>query len=422
MPVFEYKALTAAGKQEVGIVDAESAKAARSKLRKNGVFPTDLVEERAQGKVKKQALKVEIRFGSGVSTQDLAIMTRQLATLLGAGVSMIEALNALVEQVENERLKVALSAIKEKVNEGAGLAQAMKAYPKIFNDLYTNMIGAGEASGALEVVLKRLSDFLEAQVALNNKLLTAMVYPAVMAFVGIGVISFLMGFVIPKVTQIFTDMKVALPLITRILIAISHFVSGAWISDTWWGSLLWVGFVLISTGFFIWLFIRWKRTPGGKDRWDRFSLRIPIFGRLLRMVAVARFSRTLATLLSSGVSLIQSLTIVKAIVSNNMIQNAIEDTRVAVQEGDTISEPLKRSKQFPPIMTHMIAIGEKTGELEAMLEKVADAYETEVRSRIDMLTAMLEPAMILTMGVIVAFIALSILLPMLQMNSLVGHH
>ena len=414
MPVFEYKALNAQGKNETGIVDAESAKAARAKLRKQGVFPTELNEEKAGGAKSKKKVAFEVDFkryvGGGVSTQDLAIMTRQLATLLGAGISMIEALTALVEQVENERLKVAISAIKEKVNEGSSLAQAMRAYPKIFNDLYCNMIGAGETSGALEIVLKRLADFLEAQVALNNKLMTAMVYPAVMAVVGLGIVGFLMGFVIPKVTQIFNDMKVALPIITRILIAISHFVA-----SFWWAMLI----TLVGVVFF---FRRWKRTPAGKERWDRIVLKLPVFGRLLRMVAVARFARTLSTLLSSGVSLLQSLTIVKAIVSNNMIQAAIEDTRVAVQEGESIAEPLKRSAQFPPIMTHMIAIGEKTGELEQMLEKVADAYEAEVKTRIDLLTALLEPVMILTMGGVVAFIALSILLPMLQMNTLVMKH
>ena len=416
MPVFEYKALNAGGKVETGIVDAESAKAARAKLRRTGIFPTELSEEQAGAKKckAKRTASVEVDFkkmvGGGVSTQDLAVMTRQLATLLAAGISMIEALTALSEQVENDSLKVAISAIKEKVNEGSGLAQAMRAYPKIFSDLYCNMIAAGEASGALDIVLKRLADFQEAQVALNNKLLAAFVYPAVMLFVGLGVVGFLMGFVVPKVTKIFTDMKVALPLVTRILIAISHFVAG------WWWAM---GIVI---GLSVFFGIRWKRTPEGKAKFDAWSLRTPIFGKLLRLVAVARFSRTLATLLSSGVSLIQALNIVKAIVANTVIQAAIEDTRIAVQEGESIAEPLRRSKQFPPIMTHMIAIGEKTGELEGMLEKVADSYEAEVKVRIDMMTALLEPAMILSMGLIVAFIALSILLPMLKMNALVGKH
>ncbi len=416
MAVFEYKARTATGKGESGIVDADSAKAARAKLRKAGVFPTDLSEETgargAKGAVKGKgrALEVDVKklFGGRVSTQDLAIMTRQLATLLGAGISMIEALTALSEQVENETLKLAISTIKEKVNEGSGLAQAMRAYPKIFNDLYCNMIAAGEASGALDIVLKRLSDFLEAQVQLNNKLLAAMVYPIIMLVVGLGVVGFLMGFVVPKITKIFTDMKVALPLITTILIAISNFIA------SWWWALL------IVIGGSVYLWSRWKKTPAGKAKWDAFSLKIPVFGKLLRLVAVARFARTLSTLLASGVSLIQALIIVRAIVANTVIQAAIEDTRISVQEGESIAEPLKRSKQFPPIMTHMIAIGEKTGELESMLEKVADAYEAEVRTRIDLMTALLEPMMIVVMGVIVGFIALSILLPMLRMNTVVG--
>ena len=412
MAVFEYKAFNASGKQETGIVDAESPKAARVKLRKMGVFPTDLVEEKGGGKsAAKRGSPVEVDvkklFGGGrVSTQDLAIMTRQLATLLTAGISMIEALTALGEQVENERLKVAISAIKEKVNEGSGLAQAMRGYPNIFSDLYCNMIAAGEASGALDIVLKRLSEFLEAQVQLNNKLLTAMIYPAIMALVGLAVVGFLMGFVVPKVTKIFKDMKVALPLVTEILVGVSNFIA------SWWWAM---GLV---AGLIAFLFIRWKRTPAGKASWDRISLKMPVFGKLFRLVAVARFSRTLSTLLSSGVPLIGALNIVKAIVANTVIQAAIEDTRIAVQEGDSIAEPLKRSKQFPPIMTHMIAIGEKTGELEGMLEKVADAYEAEVKTRIDLMTAMLEPAMILVAGVTVGFIAVSILLPMLRMNQL----
>ena len=417
MPVFEYKAFNASGKAEAGIVDAESAKAARAKLRKQGVFPTDLVEEKAGGgrklasAARRSPVEVDVKklFGGGrVSTQDLAIMTRQLATLLAAGISMIEALTALADQVENERLKVAVSAIKERVNEGSGLAQSMRGYPKIFSDLYCNMIAAGEASGALDIVLKRLADFLEAQVQLNNKLLTAMVYPVIMGVVGLGVVGFLMAVVVPKVTKIFTDTKVALPLVTQILIGVSNFVA-----NWWWA----IGLTLVLG---TWLFFRWKKTPEGKASWDRISLKLPVFGKLLRMVAVARFTRTLATLLASGVSLLQCLTIVKAIVSNTVIQAAIEDTRVAVQEGESIAEPLRRSKQFPPIMTHMIAIGERTGELEGMLEKVADAYESEVKTRVDLMTALLEPAMILISGLVVGFIAVSILLPMLRMNQLVS--
>lgn len=416
MAVFEYKAFNASGKVEAGIVDAESAKAARAKLRKQGVFPTELLEEKAGTAGKKTSatrgnVEVDVKklLGGGrVSTQDLAIMTRQLATLLAAGISMIEALTALADQVENESLKLAVSSIKEKVNEGSGLAQAMRGYPKIFSDLYCNMIAAGEASGALDIVLKRLSEFLETQVELNNKLVTAMVYPAIMGVVGLGVVGFLMAVVVPKVTKIFTDMKVALPLVTRILIGVSDFVA------SWWWA------IGLAVGLAIWLFARWKRTAEGRASWDRISLKLPLFGKLLRMVAVARFARTLSTLLASGVSLLQALTIVKAIVSNTVIQAAIEDTRVSVQEGESIAEPLRRSKQFPPIMTHMIAIGERTGELEGMLEKVATAYENEVKTRITVMTAFLEPAMILISGLVVGFIAISILLPMLRMNQLVN--
>ncbi len=427
MAVFEYKAFSPGGRLETGIIDADSAKSARAKLRKQGVFPTELVEERggrddrpgsarssaaaraAGGEAAPRKIReVDLRklfARRRVSTQDLAVMTRQLATLLAAGISMIEALAAQSEQVENERLKVALSAIKEKVNEGSGLAQAMRAYPAIFGDLYCNMIAAGEASGSLDIVLKRLSDFLEAQVQLNNRLLSAMVYPVIMTFVGLGVVGFLMGFVVPKITSIFADMKMALPLVTRVLIGISRFIA-----DWWWLLGIFACFAAFAVG-------RWKRTESGRSTWDRWSLRLPVFGKLLQLVAVARFSRTLATLLSSGVSLLQSLVIVKAIVSNVHIQAAIEETRISVQEGESIAEPLRRSKQFPAVMVHMVAVGERSGELEGMLEKVADAYENEAKTRIDMMTSFLEPVMILVMGLVVGFIAVSIILPMLQMNN-----
>lgn len=416
MPVFEYKALNSAGRSEAGIIDADNPKAARAKLRTQGLFPTELREEAGRGAPKTRAQRargmlrsdVDVKkFFGRVSTGELAVMTRQLATLLGAGIPMIEALTALIDQVDNDQLKVVISSIREKVNEGSSLAAAMKVYPSVFTELYTNMIAAGEASGALDIVLTRLADFLEDQVELRNKITGTMAYPIIMTVIGAGVVVFLVTFIVPMFEKMFKQMKVELPVITRILMWVSRFV-GQW----WW--LL----IILAVGLVIG-FYAWKKSENGKPQWDRFVLRMPMFGPTARMIAVARFARTLSTLLASGVPLIQSLNIVKAILGNTVLQETVEDTRVAVQEGTSIADPLRRSGQFPSIMTHMIATGEKTGELETMLEKVADSYESQVKRRIDLMTAFLQPIMIVGMAGVVAFIALSILLPMLRMYSIV---
>lgn len=412
MPVFEYKAVKQGGRSTAGIIDADSPRAARAKLRGQGLFPTELREEARHKATRTKKASTMLRsdvdvkkiFGR-VKTIDLAVMTRQLATLLTSGIPMIEALTALVDQVDNDQLKVVLSSIKEKVNEGSSLAAAMKTYPNVFNELYTSMIAAGEASGALDIVLRRLADFQEDEVELRNKVGATMIYPLIMVVIGGGVVLFLVTFIVPMFEKMFKQMKVELPIITKILIGTSRFIG------TWWWALLILG-IGASVAFFM-----WKKSEGGKPVWDRFVLKVPMFGITSRMVAVARFSRTLATLLASGVPLIQSLEIVKAIMGNTHLRQAVEDTRVAVQEGASIADPLRRTGQFPSIVTHMIATGEKTGELEQMLEKVADSYESQVKRRIDLMTAFLQPVMIVGMAVVVAFIALSILLPMLDMYS-----
>jgi general secretion pathway protein F len=334
-------------------------------------------------------------------------MTRQLATLLTSGIPMIEALSALVEQMDNEQLQVALSSVKEKVNEGASLAQAMKAHPKIFSELYVNMVAAGEASGALDIVLERLAEFQEDQVELQNRVRGAMAYPVIMTVIGSGMVIFLVSFIIPMFEKMFRQMGVDLPMITRFLLWTSRFIGDWWL------------LLLLLAGGVAYGFVAWKASEAGRPVWDRVRLRAPVFGKTERMLAVTRFSRTLATLLASGVPLIQALTIVEAILGNSVLKEAVESTRNSVQEGSSIADPLKRSGQFPPIMTRMIATGEKTGELERMLEKVADSYESQVKRRIDLMTAFLQPVMIVLMAVAVGFIALSILLPMLRTYSMV---
>ncbi len=407
MPIFEYIGIDSKGKRSSGQVDAENERSARGKLRRMGVFPTTLgIEGQSKQKV---GLSMNVDFSKylqRVKMQDIAMMTRQLATLLGANIPLVDALAALCDQVENPKLRTILSRVREKVMEGGKLSDGLRAYPRQFSDVYINMINAGENSGALDVVLERLADFTEGQARLRNKVLSAMIYPAIMTVVGISLVIFLLVLVVPKVTAIFEDVDATLPMPTRILIAVSDILSNYWY-------LLVLGVPLAIYGI-----KRYLATPAGRAWWDRKSLTLPIFGKLSRLVIIARFSRTLATLLSSGVPLLPALEIVRTIVTNTHLRRVIEQTRDNVREGQSIADPLKRSGEFPPLVTHMIAIGEKTGDLERMLERIADAYDTQVDNAVSALTSLLEPIMILVMAGVVSFIVMSILLPIMQLNKL----
>jgi len=344
---------------------------------------------------------------TGVSSQDLAIATRQLATLIAAGIPLVEGLTALVDQIEHPRLKKIMGVVKQKVNEGASLADALAEHPKVFTDLYVNMIRAGESSGALDVVLVRLADFTETQAQLRNKLIGAMLYPAIMVVVGMVIVGILFVVVIPKVTKIFEDMNVTLPWTTRLLIALSSFAR-----DYWY--VLLVGVPALAYGV-----RRWMKTPRGRAWWDKTQLKAPVFGELVRMLAISRFAKTLATLLASGVPIITAMDIVKNVVTNTLLSSVIDNARDAIREGESIAAPLKRSGQFPPLVYHMIAIGEKSGQLEEMLQNVARSYESQTEMRITALTSLLEPIMIVAMGGGVAFIVFSILMPIMQLNTFV---
>src|SRR5438270_1768732 len=414
MPVFEYTGLTEAGKNVRGIRDAESSRVLRQILRKDGVYLTDAraAEAGAVMGEQKTGLSREVDLGAmlgftGVSAQDLAIATRQLATLISAGIPLVDALTALVDQIEQPRLKRIMGVVKQKVNEGASLADALREHPKVFSELYVNMIRAGESSGALDVVLVRLADFTESQAQLRNKIIGAMLYPAIMVVVGIAIVSILFVVVIPKVTKIFEDMNVTLPWTTRILIAVSSFARDYWYT------------MVIALPALAYGLRRWLKTPRGRRSWDRAQLRMPVFGELIRMLAISRFAKTLATLLASGVQLLTAMEIVKNIVANTLLAEVIEKARDAIREGESIAAPLKRSGQFPPLVFHMIAIGEKSGQLEEMLQNVAKSYESQVEIRVAALTSLLEPVMIVVMGVGVAFIVFSILMPIMQLNTFV---
>ncbi len=407
MPVFEYKALDAAGKSVAGLKEADTPRTLRAVLRRDGLFLTEVVGQ--QQAAAAAARDVRKRWLTGrVKADDLAIMTRQLAVLVGAGVPLVEALTALVDQVEHERLKRIVSDVRQRVNEGSSLADAMASHPRVFSNLYVNMIRAGESSGALEIVLVRLADFTENQARLRAKIVGTLTYPAAMLVIGTVIMAILFTVVIPKITRIFDETRVTLPLTTRALIGFSTFVH-----DWWWAG----GLLAMAAGV---LLGRWKRTPAGRATWDRRMLTVPIFGGLVRQIAIARFSRTLSTLLRSGVPLLTAMDIVKNIVGNVRLQAVIEESAVAIREGESIAAPLKRSGEFPPLVYHMVAIGERSGQLEEMLKNVADAYDAQVETKIGALTSLLEPLMIVGMGVVVALIVFSILMPILQINNLAG--
>ncbi len=407
MPIYAYKGVNNSGKSVNGTREAESPKAIKLLLRREGIFLTEFNEA---GPVKKKSARKSFDsslFAERVNSQDLAVATRQLATLVGAGIPLVSSLNALIEQIDNQTLKGILAAVKQRVNEGASLGDALSEHPKVFSGLYTNMVRAGESSGALDVVLNRLADFTESQAQLRSKLVGTMVYPMLMLVMAVGVTAMLFVFVIPKISKIFASQRMALPVPTQILIGTSNFLTNYW------------PILLLALVFGGWGFRRYIRSEKGKPRWDRFTLNAPLFGGLIRMIAITRFCKTLGTLLASGVPLLTAFDIVKNVLENTVLTDVVDTVRDCVKEGDTIAAPLKRSGEFPPIVTHMIDIGEKSGELEPMLMNVAASYDVQVEAKLRAMTSILEPIIIVVMGVVVACIVFAILMPMLQMSSAV---
>ena len=407
MAVFEFRGVVAnTGKAVKGVRDAENAKVLRAALRRDGIMLT-LATEEAAAKTKKGREIDLFKFFRRIGGADVAVMTRQLATLVRAGIPLVDSIGALVDQVEKEELKRVLTVVREKLNEGTSFAKALEQHPRAFPPIFVNMVAAGEASGTLEQVLERLADFMEGQARLRAKVSAALAYPVLMAIIGTLLISVLMVAVVPKVTAIFESLDRALPWYTQLLIGTSNILAGYW----------WLITMLVGGG--IWWFRRWKRTVAGRLKWDTICLKSPIFGRLLQMLSVARFAKTLATLLAAGVPLLKAMDIVKNVLDNALLEKVVEEATGSIREGESIAEPLKRSGQFPPIVTHMIAIGEKSGQLEQMLESVAEAYDAQVETTVQALTSLLEPLMIVVMGGAVGFIAFSIMMPLIQMNEFV---
>jgi general secretion pathway protein F len=406
LALYTWSGYTEKGKASSGMIDAVSIREAKLKLRSQGVFVSTIAEE-AHGLA--HPLKdISIRGLLGrVGMEDLTVTTRQLSTLIGASIPLVDALSALYEQTDSPAMKKTIAQVRDSVNEGLAFADALEQHKRVFPELYVNMVRSGEASGALDVVLLRLAEFMEGQHRLRAKIGAAMVYPAVLLLICVVVLLYLLTAVVTKVVGMFESMKQTLPLPTRILIAISSFLS--W---TWW-------MIIIGIVVAIVLVTRWRKTDNGAYKFDKFRLNFPVYGSIYKKVSVARFARTLGTLLSSGVPIIESLRIVKTVVQNKIIEISIENSIAEVMDGSSLAAPLKKSGVFPPILVHMISVGEKSGSLEEMLIKAAESYESDVETTVAGLTSVIEPLMIVIMGTLVGFVVLSILLPMLEMSTIV---
>ena len=409
MPIYEYTALNIKGKTVSDIIDADSTAAARQKLRAANIYPISIKEvyEREVKRESRLSAFLTKPLSARVKPAELAMMTRQLATLLGAGFPLVSAIYTLIPQASSNAFKRILSQIKDAIEEGSSFAEALSLYPDTFSPIYINMVKSGESSGTLELVLQRLADISERQQALTNRIRSAMAYPILMFIIGVIVLFVLLTYIVPSITAIFTDMGQTLPAPTRFLIAASEFMKTGW-----WMVLL--GMIAVFAGF-----KQIKKTDAGKYRMDQIVLKLPGIGNLVRKLAVGRFARTLGTLLDNGVSLLTALNIVKNVVGNRLVADTIEYAANEVEKGNSLARALAASNIFPHISIQMVQVGEQSGEMETMLGKVADIYESEVENTILSLTTLLEPAIILVMGVIVGFIVLSICLPIFEMNQLV---
>lgn len=400
MPVYRYKGYDAkSGASRKGSVEAESPKAARQKLKtRDKVIVSELSEELALEKIKKSTPL----FGSGVNTSDIAVMTRQFATLQTAHLPLDETLKALGNQVENEVLRNALSNIKDQISEGKSLHEALGSFPAIFDRLYVNMVKAGEASGTLGLVLTRVADFIEYQVKIRGQVVGAMMYPAVMICAMAGITAIMFISVVPKMQAVFKSMKVVLPWYTKALIGFSEFLQSQW-------------FIVILAAFLIvYMARRWYRTEKGRRTFDKNALTFPVFGGIVMRINVSRFTKTLSTLLASGVPILGALEITKNIISNTLISEALEQARVAVQEGQSLGQSIEKSQLFPPLVTYMIMTGEKTGQLEEMLGHVSVAYDAEVERKVEAMIGLIEPLMVILMTVGGAGILGALMVPMLS--------
>jgi general secretion pathway protein F len=424
MPIFEYKAYGSGGAVQTGVIDADTPREARQRLKKENLLVSEIHEVRGGRRMaaKKdgakpgasafapRALLARLREAQGAGsggTQDLdtlTAVTRQMGTLLASGIPLAETLKAIIEQAEKREIETMFREIRESINQGSSFADSLAAHPGMFGELYVNMIRAGEATGNVDVVLRRLADYLQAQRALRRKVVSALTYPAMMIGIGLIVVSILMTVVVPKITGMLTDQGQTLPAPTQVLIFISELFK-IW----WWAGCLLIAFVSMVVG-------RIYKTDKGRLWIDRNLLKVPVIGDLLRKQAVSRFTRTLSTLLQSGVPAVQSLEITRKVVGNRVLADATDHIRTRILEGTDISTPLKQTGAFPAIVGYMVAVGEQSGELEQMLDRVATAYDDEIDVATERMTSVIEPIMIVVLAAVVGYIVVSIVLPILQIG------
>ncbi len=398
MPVFTYSARTVGGEIHRDEIDLPTRDEVVKYLRKRRLIPINVRE-------KPKDIKLSLR--KKVKTRDIVIITRQFATMINAGLPLVQALQILAKQTQNPSIRETVEKVVFEVESGRTLADALKDHPKLFSQLYVNMVAAGEAGGILDTILLRLATFLEKSEALARKVKGAMIYPAVVLTVAMGAIVILLLFVIPTFQTMFASFNQELPLPTRIVIGLSNFLQGYW---------LWLLIGGTGAGF---LFRRWIATSSGRLIFDRLMLHAPLLGSLVRKSAVARFTRTLGTLLSSGVSILEGLEITARTAGNRVIHDAVMGSRASIAGGESIAEPLRRSGAFPPMVTQMINVGEETGDLDGMLNKIADFYDEEVDVAVESLLKALEPALIVILGTIVGGMIVAMYLPIFGMVSAV---
>lgn len=402
MSTFRYKAYSASGSAVSGTLEADSERQALAQLKEKGLLPREIS---ADGAV--DSPTSYFSFKRGISAADLSLFTRRLATLVASAVPLFEAMGSLCEQEENGPLRQVLLRVKERIAEGASLSRAFAAEPKIFSESFVSMVAAGEASGALDVVLERLADFLEEQEQVRSRVVSAMAYPILMLLVGGGVMLFLLTVVIPKIVVIFEDSKAALPLITVLLIKVSHFMRN------WWWLL--AGLAILSVPLYrkamLREHLRMKR--------DELLLKLPLAGAMQKQLLLSRFSRVIGLLLSSGVPIIRSLEITSEVLVNRVYRSFLRGVMEEIAQGGTLSGCLRKSPLFPPMLVHLIGVGEKGGNLEEMLLKAGTAFEREFNARLTRLMGLMEPLLVLGMGVAVGFVVMAVLLPIFEMNQLI---
>jgi type IV pilus assembly protein PilC len=426
MATFQYSALDPKGEQTTGTLSAATEAEAIQQLRSKGLYPTQISEEgkakgkgkagpaKSKGKAKvKQTVKGQV--GGRIKPKSLMIFTRQLATLIDSGLPLLRSLTVLEKQEPNPVLKATVGALAENVQSGSTFSESLAQHPKIFNKLYVNMVKAGELGGVLEIVLNRLAEYQEKAQKLKNKIVSAMVYPVIVMFIAVGILVFLMIFIVPKFKEMFTSTESDLPMISQIVFGISEFFLARplFVPN--------VVFVFIVFGIGVVLFNVWGRTNGGRKVIDTLKLKMPILGDIQRKSAVSRFSRTLGTLVTSGVPILQALNITRDTAGNVVISHAIEKVHEAVKEGETIVTPLQASGVFPNMVISMVDVGEETGQLPEMLLKVADVYDDEVDSAVTALTSILEPIMIVVLALIVGAVVFALFLPLIKMISTMGN-